>query len=119
MFHWIAIVLMIALPLRSGLAAVQFCPWMAAQEIQMQMQLQADPSAANTSMAGAMDDCPEMSATGGACQLQKACTITPILLNAPAKVLPHAQPVHAAWRSVFAISIDTAVPQPVPIAPLS
>ena len=125
MLRWIAIVLMIALPLRSGMAAAQICPWMAAQAMQTQEYAQAQTLAgqsapvSSSSITEAIDDCPEMTATGGVCHLQKACTATPILQDAPTQVQHYMQPLHVVWRPVFTISIDTAVPQRIPITSLS
>lgn len=111
MLRWIAILLMLALPLRSGLAAVQFCPWMAAQTVEWN----ADQTTAANSQPGAVDGSAGMAKTGNVCHLQKACAAAPILHETPAHVQCHTAPVHTAWRSVFSLSIDNAVPQPIPI----
>ena len=117
MVRWLVIVLMLALPLRSGMAAMQFCPWMALQSVEWVAS--SDNTAgldSNASPASeAMDDCANLPHTGGACQLQKACSSTPILGDAPVHIPRHAQPASTPWHSEFAISADTAVPQPVPI----
>jgi hypothetical protein len=106
--RWIAILLMAALPVRSGLAAMQFCPW-------MDQHVGAATMVPLQHMTAESADCAEMAGHDGDCQLQKACMVTPILTEvAPGCA---AQAHTERITNVIARSATTlvSVPERIPI----
>jgi hypothetical protein len=64
MLRWIAILLIAALPIRSGMAAAQICPWMAVGiSVQATSVSLVTTAATTTDTMG--DDCPGMSVADG------------------------------------------------------
>jgi hypothetical protein len=113
MLRWIILFLVLALPLRSGMAAAQICPWMAAGLSVQATSSQAPASAANTAMG---DDCTGMSAVDDHCTLQAGCAAPPLIPHAFAITPAHTMPVHAPWHAVHTLFTYSPVPQRIPIA---
>lgn len=112
MLRWIAILLILALPLRSGMAAAQICPWMAAG-----LSVQTSSVQASKTSANAMgEDCADMSAADGHCTLQAGCATAPLIPHALTVTPTHAMPVHASWHAVHSLFTYVPVPQRIPIA---
>jgi hypothetical protein len=109
MLRWIAILLMVALPLRSGLAAVQFCPWMAAAVAQ------TDTAQAVSTEMGMGKDCPGTSMVDGQCKLQTACSVTPVLRDAAAVDSPRISLTRPVLAAVYAAVVFPMLPDRVPI----
>lgn len=118
MFRWIVILLIAALPLRSGMAAAQICPWMAAG---WAAQLSsAEPAKAARTAPDAMlsmgEECPGMSAADGHCTLQAGCAAPPLLPSNPSLACAKTTPVHTPWHAVHSLFTYSLVPQRIPIS---
>jgi hypothetical protein len=111
MLRWIAILLMVALPLRSGLAAVQFCPWMAAAAA----VAQTDTTQAVSTEMGMGEDCPGASMVDGQCKLQTACSVTPVLRDAAPVDTPRISLTRPVLAAVYAAVVFPPPPERVPI----
>jgi hypothetical protein len=111
MLRWIAILLMVALPLRSGLAAVQFCPWMAAAAA----VAQTDTTQAASTEMDMGEDCPGASMVDGQCKLQTACSVTPVLRDAAAVDTPRISLTRPVLAAVYAAVVFPMLPDRVPI----
>lgn len=112
MLRWIAILLIAALPLRSGMAAAQICPWMAAS-----LSAQATSAAPASAVAPSLqDDCAGMSAVDSQCALQVGCATTPLLSQPRQIITSTIPPLHAPWYAVHSLFTYPPVPQRVPIA---
>jgi hypothetical protein len=113
MLRWIVMLLILALPMRSGMAAAQICPWMAAGLSVQATNLQAPASAANTAMG---EDCAGMSVLDGHCTLQAGCAAPPLIPYAASVNPTHTIPVHAPWHAVHTLFTYSPVPQRIPIS---
>jgi hypothetical protein len=113
MLRWIVMLLILTLPLRSGMAAAQVCPWMAAG---LSVQATSVQAPANTSNPVMSDDCAGMSAADGHCTLQAGCAAPPLLPYAASINPTHTMPVHAPWHAVHTLFTYAPVPQRIPIA---
>jgi hypothetical protein len=111
MLRWIAILLIVALPIRSGLAAVQFCPWMGAAAAIAAVD--AGPTA-NTAM-DMSEDCPGASMPNSQCKLQTACTVTPILRDATPASAERILLARPSCSAVYAALVFPLLPDRVPI----
>lgn len=109
--RWIIILLIAALPLRSGMAAAQICPWMAAG-LSAQM---ASPSTAATTVDNFNEGCAGMSTVDGSCTLQAGCGATPLLPGDIQIVVVKIMPVHTSWQAAHLLYTYSPVPQHVPI----
>ena len=107
MLRWIAVLLIVVLPMRSGMAAMQLCPWMALESVDHVVMNAADFSS--------MDSCPGMSSSGDVCHLQAACTATPILPHELQASTPQTTHLSTPWRPIFVPPIASVVPQRIPI----
>lgn len=117
MLRWIVILLVAALPLRSGMAAAQICPWMAAG---LSAQVTGAGSTntavqAMNSMDAMDEDCLGMSAADGHCALQAGCAAPPLLPSHPQIASLQAVPVHTPWHAVYSLFTYSPVPQRIPI----
>jgi hypothetical protein len=112
MLRCIVILLILALPLRSGMAAAQICPWMAAGLSVQTSEVQATTSASNP----LVEDCAGMSAADGHCTLQAGCATPPLIPHTLTITPTHAMPVHASWHAVHTLFTYAPVPQRIPIA---
>jgi hypothetical protein len=113
MLRWIVLLLIFALPLRSGMAAAQICPWMAAGLSAQATSMQVPTGAANTAMD---EDCAGMSAVDGHCTLQAGCAAPPLIPYAVTVTPTHTMPIHAPWHAVHTLHTYSPVPQRIPIA---
>jgi hypothetical protein len=118
MLRWIVILLIAALPLRSGMAAAQLCPWMAAGLLS-QVASATLPSAAMQamdSMTTMGEDCLGMSTTDGHCTLQAGCAAPPLLPSHPKMASVQTVPMHTPWHAVHSLFTYSSVPQRIPIS---
>jgi hypothetical protein len=113
MLRWIVMLLILALPLRSAMAAAQICPWMAAGLSVQATSATALASAAETAMG---EDCAGMSAADGHCTLQAGCATPPLIPHALTVNPTHTVPVHAPWHAVHTLFTYSPVPQRIPIS---
>jgi hypothetical protein len=111
MLRWIAVLLIVALPVRGGLAAMQFCPWMGATAAIAAMG--ASPTA-NTAM-DMSDECPGAAMPDGQCKLQTACTVTPVLRDATPVNTERILQANPRWSAVYAALVFPLLPERVPI----
>jgi hypothetical protein len=111
MIRWLVILLLVALPLRSGMAAVQICPWMAAG-----LSAQAGSALpASVAIVDLGDDCAGMSSVDGTCALQAGCAATPLLPGRLKIIAPTAIAQHMPWHAVHSLFTYSPVPQRIPI----
>ena len=115
MLRWLVILLMVAVPLRSGMAAMQICPWMAAGLAVQTSAATGPASAAAAPQAAVQAECEGMSAADGHCTLSSGCAATPLVSSYRVTNMPQAMPVHTAWHRVYSLFTYSPVPQRVPI----
>ncbi len=112
MLRWIAILLILALPLRGAMAAAQICPWMAAGLSVQASSVQVPASATHL----ISEDCASMSAVDGHCTLQAGCATPPLLPYYASITRFKTVPLHVPWHTVHSLFTYSPVPQRIPIS---
>jgi hypothetical protein len=115
MFRWIVIVLVICLPLRSGLAAAQWCPWIANSQAIQTIDNPTPPMTEMSEMAEMGEGCAGMSKVDGTCTLQTACFATPVLCADISILSGSASPQKPFWQAHVWANINPQMPLRVPI----